>query len=221
MLKYPCLILDHDDTVVQTERAIGYPYFRDYLAKVRPGTALSFREYVHDCHNTVFPDMCREKWHFTDQELKEEYTLWQAYCKTHVPPLFPGIGDVIRRQKAAGGLVCVVSLSSRANITRDYEAHFGFQPDAIYACELPRERRKPQPWPLEDIMARFRLEPKDLLMVDDMKLGWTMAQSVGAQTACAAWSKLDFPDLMEEMRKICNYSFDTVAELEHFLFEED
>ena len=28
MLKYPCLVLDHDDTVVQTERAIGYPYFR-------------------------------------------------------------------------------------------------------------------------------------------------------------------------------------------------
>ena len=29
MLKYPCLVLDHDDTVVQTERYIGFPYFRD------------------------------------------------------------------------------------------------------------------------------------------------------------------------------------------------
>ena len=34
MLKYPCLVLDHDDTVVQTEKAIGYPYFRDYIARI-------------------------------------------------------------------------------------------------------------------------------------------------------------------------------------------
>lgn len=221
MLKFPCLILDHDDTVVQTERAIGYPYFRDYLEKVRPGTVLSFEEYVHDCHNTVFPDMCREKWHFTEEEMKDEYTLWQAYCATHIPPMFPGIDAVIRRQKAEGGLVCVVSLSSHANITRDYRALFGIQPDAVYDNDMPREHRKPNPWPLEDIMTRFRLEPKDLLMVDDMKLGWTMARSLGVPTAYAAWSKQDFPDLMEEMRNICDHSFDTAAELEHFLFEED
>ena len=44
MLKYTCLVLDHDDTVVQTERGIGYPYFRAYLQKIRPGTDLSFAE---------------------------------------------------------------------------------------------------------------------------------------------------------------------------------
>ena len=220
MLKYPCLILDHDDTVVQTERAIGYPYFRDYLAKVRPGANLSFREYVHDCHNTVFPDMCREKWHFTDEEMHEEYSLWQAYCAENIPPIFDGIDDLVRRQKEAGGLVCVVSLSSHANITRDYQAHFGFQPDAIYACELPREIRKPNPWPLQDIMERFSLKPEDLLMVDDMKLGWTMAQAAGIRTVHAAWSKPDFPELMAEMREICDYSFDTAKEMERFLFDE-
>ena len=41
MLKYRCLVLDHDDTVVQTEKAIGYPYFRDYIARVRPGKNLT------------------------------------------------------------------------------------------------------------------------------------------------------------------------------------
>ena len=54
MLKYPCLVLDHDDTVVQTEKAIGYPYFRDYLARIRPGTQLSYPEYVEKCNNMVF-----------------------------------------------------------------------------------------------------------------------------------------------------------------------
>ena len=33
MLKYKCLVLDHDDTVVQTERHIGYPYFKEYIEK--------------------------------------------------------------------------------------------------------------------------------------------------------------------------------------------
>ena len=219
MLKYPCLILDHDDTVVQTERAIGYPYFRDYLEMIRPGTNLSLPDYIRACHNTVFPDMCREKWQFTDEELKDEYANWQAYCAENIPPIFPGIDAIVRRQKEAGGLVCVVSLSSHANITRDYQAHFGFQPDAIYAYDLPREQRKPHPWPLNDIMEKFHLEPKDLLMVDDMKLGWTMARAAGVETAYAGWGKQDFPDLMEEMRQICDYSFDSARELERFLFD--
>lgn len=219
MLKYPCLVLDHDDTVVQTERAIGYPYFRDYLEKVRPGVTLTFPEYVRACHNTVFPDMCRKKWQFTDEEMKEEYALWQAYCAEHIPPIFPGVDDLIRRQKAEGGLVCVVSLSSHANIVRDYDAHFGFQPDAIYDNDMPREQRKPNPLPLLDIMARFRLKPEELLVVDDMMLGFTMAQRAGIKTAYAAWSKQDFPELMEEMKKVCDYSFDSTKELEHFLFD--
>ena len=113
MLKYPCLVLDHDDTVVQTERAIGYPYFRDYLKKIRPGIDISFREYVHTFHNAVFPDKCRERWQFSEEELAEEYTNWQIYRRTVVAPLYPGIDSVIRRQKAEGGLICVVSLSDR------------------------------------------------------------------------------------------------------------
>ena len=40
MLKFKCLVLDHDDTIVQTERTIGYPYFRDYIARIRPGQTL-------------------------------------------------------------------------------------------------------------------------------------------------------------------------------------
>ena len=66
--------MDHDDTVVQTEKAIGYPYFRDYLARIRPGTQLSYPEYVEKCNNMVFADMCQQQWHFTEEELYEEYS---------------------------------------------------------------------------------------------------------------------------------------------------
>ena len=38
MLKYKCLVLDHDDTVVQSEATINYPFFVYILDQYRPGT---------------------------------------------------------------------------------------------------------------------------------------------------------------------------------------
>ena len=219
MLKIKCLVLDHDDTVVQTEKTIGYPYFRDFIERVRPGKTLSYAEYVHDCNDQIFADMCREKWNFTEEELLEEYTGWKAYALANVPPLFPGIDTVIRRQKAEDGLVVVSSLSSRDNITRDYLTHLGFLPDAIYDYDLPHEQRKPSPFALEDIMARFGLKPEEILVVDDMKLAWRMAKPLGVPVAFAAWGKLEFPELSAEMRRICDFTFDSPEELEKFLFE--
>lgn len=219
MLKFPCLVLDHDDTVVQTEKTLGYPYFCYILNEFRPGQTISFRDYVHDCHELGFADMCRKRWQFTEQEQKEEYLGWMEYVMTHIPEVFPGIGDVIRRQKEAGGLVCVVSHSSEQNISRDYAHHFGITPDAIYGWDLPEDQRKPNPYPLLDIMERYQLSPKDILVVDDMKLAWKMADPLGVPIAFAAWGKEEFPELSDEMRQLCDFSFQTPAELEEFLFQ--
>ena len=71
MLKYPYLVLDHDDTVVQTEKTIGYPYFCYILDQFRPGETISFADYVQDCHNYGFAEMCRRRWQFTEEELIE------------------------------------------------------------------------------------------------------------------------------------------------------
>ncbi len=219
MLKYKCLVLDHDDTVVQTEKTIGYPYFCYILDQFRPGEMISFSDYVHDCHNYGFAEMCRRRWQFTAAEQKAEYEGWMDYVITHIPEIFPGIADVIRRQKEEGGLVCVVSHSSVTNITRDYQVHFGIQPDAIYGWDYPEHQRKPNPFPLEDIMRRYSLKPEDLLVVDDMKLAWYMAQPVGVEIAFAAWGKQEFPELAKEMRNICDFSFDSAKDLEKFLFD--
>lgn len=220
MLNYPCLVLDHDDTVVQSEKTIGYPFFCYILNQFRPGQTISLEDYVRDCHNYGFAEMCRRRWQFTEEEQRAEYRGWMDYVKTHIPDAFPGIGDVIRRQKEEGGMVCVVSHSSIENITRDYAVHFGIQPDAIYGWDLPEHQRKPNPYPLEDIMARYGFRPEELLVVDDMKLAWMMVQSVGVKIAFAGWGKADFPELAEEMRSICDFTFDSAEELEKFLFEE-
>ena len=89
MLKYPCLVLDHDDTVVQSETTINYPYFCYILDQFRPGATITLAEYIHGCFHLGFAEMCRQKYAFTEQELKEEYLGWKDYIRTHIPPPYP------------------------------------------------------------------------------------------------------------------------------------
>lgn len=219
MLKYPCLVLDHDDTVVQSETTINYPYFCYILDQFRPGTTITLEEYTQGCCHLGFAEMCRQKYNFTEQELIDEYHGWKEYIRSHIPAPYPGIKEIIRRQKEQGGLICVVSHSSREIIERDYEAHFGMRPDAIYGWDLPEKQRKPNPYPLEQIMSRYHLSPEQLLVIDDLKPAWEMATAAGVEIAFAAWSKAEFPELAEEMHRLCNYSFDSTKTLEKFLFD--
>lgn len=219
MLRYKCLVLDHDDTVVQSEKTLGYPYFREFMKTIRPEVTLTLADYVKGCHEMPFVDMCRSKWQFTDEELQAEWDGWKQYILTHIPAPYDGIDRIIRRQKEAGGLICVASLSGAQSITRDYVAHFGLEPDVIYGWDLPKDRQKPNPYPVLDCMDRFRLNLEDILVVDDMKLGWRMARSAGVEIAFSAWSKEDFPELTMEMRSLCDHSFDTPGQLERFLFD--
>ena len=137
MLKYKCLVLDHDDTVVQSMKTLSYPFFLFELEQFRPGETISLEDYILECHRLGFAELCRQRFHFTDEELKIEHKQWMEYIMSHIPDPYPGIEDVIRRQKAEGGLVCVVSHSSTENITRDYMTHFGMLPDDIFDCDLP------------------------------------------------------------------------------------
>lgn len=218
MLKYPCLILDHDDTVVQSETTINYPFFCYILEQFRPGASITFEEYTLGCFHDGFANMCRKNFNFTEQELVDEYLAWKAYIKTHIPDPFPGIYDIIHRHKKEGGILCVVSHSASENITRDYEKHFGILPDAIYGWDYPEEQRKPNIFPLMDIMNRFDLSSDQILMVDDLKPAWEMCSKVNVPIAFAGWSKLQVPQIYAEMESLCNFSFSSTKDLYEHLF---
>ena len=221
MLKFPCLVLDHDETVVQTEQNMGYPFFCEFLEKFRPGVKQSLSDYVYDCYFIGFVEMCRKRFHFTDEELRIEHEQWDAYVQAHIPDPYPGMDRIIKRQKELGGYICVVSHSHRDTILRDYETHFGIIPDQIYGFELPPELRKPAPYPLLDIMKKYNLRPQDLLVVDDANLACQMADPLGVKVAFPAWSKLECPDITREMTELCAYTFRSPEELEQFLFSAD
>lgn len=218
MLKYPCLVLDHDDTVVQSETTINYPFFCYILDQLRPGQTITLEEYTTGCFSPGFADMCRQRYQFTDEELDEEYCRWMDYVMTHTPDAFPGIKELILRYKRAGGIICVVSHSSIVNITRDYQTHFGILPDDIFGWDLPEHQRKPSTYPLEQIMQKYNLTPEQLLVVDDLKPAWFMCRKAGVPIAFAAWSKQNAPAISKEMTVLCDYTFHSPQELEEFIF---
>ena len=218
-MKYRCLVLDHDDTVVQTMKTMSYPFWCMELEIFRPGQTMTFEEFVLECHRRGFAGLCRDCFQFTDEELKQEHAMWMDYVMTHTPEVYPGIREIILRQKQEGGLVCVVSHSHLDNILRDYRAHFGLEPDAVYGWELPPHQRKPNTYPLEDIMARYHLKPEEILVVDDMKLACQMADPLGVRVAYSGWNGLGISEIDEEMRSICGCSFDSAEKLYNFLFD--
>ncbi len=218
-MRYQCLIFDHDDTVVNSTATIHWPCFVEYLGLRRPGMSCSLEKYFLRNFDPGFLVMCREDYGMSEEELQDETRYWQGYVKNHIPTAYPGIREIMERQKAAGGLVCVISHSFDYNIRRDYEANGLPAPDAVYGWEVPPERRKPMPWSLQEIMRDFDLRPEDVLMIDDLKPGYDMARACGVDFAAVGWSN-DIPEIERFMRANCRYYFKTVQELDAFLKEE-
>ena len=218
-MRYQCLIFDHDDTVVNSTATIHWHCFVDFLAERRPGMSCSLEKYFSKNFNPGFLPMCREDYGLSEAELDDELQFWKAYVREHVPNAYPGIREMMERQKAEGGLVCVVSHSLDYNILRDYRENGLPEPDAVYGWEQPLEKRKPSPWPLQEIMRRFDLQPKDLLMIDDLKPGYDMARACGVDFAAVGWAN-DIPAIERFMRGNCRWYFKTVPELAAFLKEE-
>ena len=219
MLKFPCLVLDHDDTVVQSEATVNYPFFVEFLKQHRPGASITMHEYISECFHPGYIEMCKARFDFTEEELQLEYTQWKEHIRSHIPAAYPGIERIIRGQKAEGGILCVISQSSQENIARDYNAHFGIQPDEIYGWDLEPHQRKPSPWALEQIMDKYQLTPEQILVVDDMKAAVQMSRAATCPIAFAGWGRVDFPEISAEMTQLCDYTFFSTENLEKFLFD--
>ena len=215
-MRYKCLVFDHDDTVVNSTATIHHPSFLKYLAQYRPGRTCSLEKYFLRNFEPGFIPMCREDYDMTDADLDIEVRFWQEYVEEHIPAAYAGIREIMLRQKAEGGLICVASHSLEKNIRRDYAANDLPQPDMVFGWDLPMERRKPNPFPLEEIMRTYGLAPGELLMIDDLKPGFDMASSCGVDFAAAGWAN-DIEEIERFMRQNSRYYFKTVEELDKFL----
>ena len=220
MLKYPCLVLDHDDTTVNSTATVHYPCFVEYMEKYFPDVHLTLEEYFRYNFDPgvveLFTKICGMTW---DQMLEEE-AYWKEYVKHHVPKAYPGIREILTEQKKHGGKICVVSHSFTENILRDYRENDLPEPDLIFGWESPPEQRKPAVYPLEQIMKTFGMKPEELLVVDDLKPGYDMAKAAGVPFAAAGWAN-DIRQIETFMRENCGLYFKTVGELGDYLFHSE
>ena len=217
-MRYRCLVMDHDDTVVNSTATIHFPSFLAYLQKVRPGKTYTLEDYFSKNFDPGIISLFTDELGFSKREMDEEFAFWQEYVKTRGPKAYPGIREILERHKAEGGLLAVISHSVRDTIVRDYRENGLPQPDVIFGWELPEHQRKPHPWPMEQLMQRYGLRPEEILTVDDLKPGYDMCRACGVPFAAAGWAN-DVPEIERFMRQNCDFYFKTVAELDAFLRE--
>ena len=215
-MKYKCLVFDHDDTVVNSTATIHYPAFIEFLKQNRPGRWCSLEDYFIFNFNPGFIETCTVNFGMTEEELDREVEFWLNYVSEHIPDAYPGIREIMQQHKEQGGIITVVSHSMKHNILRDYAYNNLPEPNLVYGWEEPVEHRKPNTWPLEQIMKKFDLSPSEILMIDDLKPGYDMAVSAGVDFAAAGWSN-NIAEIENFMRSNCEHYFKTVGELSRFL----
>lgn len=210
-MRYKCLCLDHDDTVVNSTATIHYPCFIQYLREHYPSLANNYTiesYFVKNFHPGI-TELLRDEVGLNCEQLREEEEYWRAYVKNHIPDIYPGMREILAEFSARGGIIAVTSHSYRSYIERDYAYHGLPMPDAVYGWDLSPELRKPSPYSVLDVMRRFSLSREDVLVVDDLKPGFDMARGAGVSFAAAGWA-YDVPEIESFMRENCDFYLPTV-----------
>jgi phosphoglycolate phosphatase/pyrophosphatase PpaX len=180
---------------------------------------LSLEDFVSYCFNPGFLSLCKDILKLSEDEQEYQYKVWKSYTKTKVPDFYPGFPEIIKQYKESGGIICVVSHSESEQIARDYMLNCNFTPDLIFGWELEEHQRKPNPYPVLEIMKKFNLKSSDILVVDDLKPGLDMARSCNIKFAAAGWSHI-VPEIKEYMGKNSDYYFSTVDSFNKFILSE-
>ena len=218
-MKYKCLILDHDDTVVNSTATIHFPCFVEYLRERYPDIADNYtlESYlVKNFHPGVI-SLFRDEIGMSAEELAEEEAYWANYVKSHIPVAYPGMKEILERFISEGGIVIVDSHSLTRYIERDWKKNGLPTPHYIYGWDIPKENRKPSPFTVLGALERFSLSRDEVLVVDDLKPGYDMARGAGVDFAAAGWA-YDVPEIESFMREHCDYYLSDLSALEKLVF---
>lgn len=220
-LKYPCLILDHDDTTVDSTSIIHYPAYLEAMRILRPGyPTLTLAQFYQKHISLGFFAYLQDELKMDPEELERELEIWRDFTRQRIPVFYPEMIDFLLDYRARGGVITVSSHSEAEMIERDYRANMdNFLPDLIFGWDESESRRKPDPYPVMVTMKQFDLKPEQILIVDDLKWGIMMGKSAGAATAAAGWGHR-VPEVESYMREICDYYWATVRELREFIMKD-
>ncbi|MBT3274284.1 MAG: HAD family phosphatase [Spirochaetales bacterium] len=224
-MKYKCLILDHDDTIVDSSATVHYPAYLETMANLRSESKPVDLDgwFLKNFHPGILEYLTGELG-FSPAELEEEYRVWRSYSSTRQPHFYPGVVDFLAEYQKQGGRIAVVSHSERDIIERDYRSvsadpsHPVLQvPELIFGWEMPEDKRKPAPWPVLETLRVYGITPEEALVLDDLKPAVVMARAAGVPVAGAGWGH-NIREIVDYMKENCNHYFSTVTELRRLIF---
>ena len=217
-MRYKCVILDHDDTVAESSRAIHHPAHREVMRLMRPELRpLDFDEWMLKNFEPGVMEYLQGELGMDTAEIQVEHGIWRSFSARQDAPFFDGVVELLE-EFAIHGSIAVVSHSEVDVIERNYAfaSQGRVKPDLIYGWDFDPKRRKPSPWPVHEILRRLGLSEEEVIVVDDLKPGVEMAREAGVAIAGAGWA-YDIPRIRSYMRAMCDFYFDTVAALHSHL----
>ena len=217
-MKYRCLILDHDDTAVDSTPQLHYPAHIEVMKELRPKEApISLETWMLKNFSPGIMEYMVNELHLSPAEVDREYEIWQKFIAGKQVPFFPGFIDLLKDYHNAGGILTVVSHSTKERILEDY-AFVGAENliQAVYGWDRNESRRKPSPYPVLQILEQFQLHPGEALILDDLKPAISMAKSTGVAMGAAGWG-IHVPEIFDYMKKYSDFFFKTVEDLRVFL----
>jgi phosphoglycolate phosphatase-like HAD superfamily hydrolase len=217
MIRYKCLVIDHDDTSVDSTPHIHYPAFLEAMKILRPDyRGIGIDQYFIKNFDPGLTDFLKKEIGLTEAEMFEEFKIWRSFTDRMIPEFFRGFLDILREYKGQGGIIAVVSHSEKEIIERDYRNRSPVHPDIIFGWDNDETKRKPEPFPVHEIIKTFGLNREDVLVVDDLKTGLVMAKKSGVKFATAGWA-YDIGFIRDFMKKNSDYYFSTVREFGEFV----
>ncbi len=221
-LRYRCLLLDHDDTALDSTAMVHHPAHVAAMTVLRPGQpVVDLESFFLKNFEPGFSAFVRGELGFTDAEMAVEYDIWRAHTARSRPPFFPGFLDALAAYRQAGGRFVVVSHSESDTIWKHYrEDGQGLMPEAVFGWDEGEGRRKPDPWPVLETLRRLDLEPRDLLVVDDLRPGILMAHAAGVDAVAAGWAHR-LPAIRAYMEANTLGVLDTIGDFAAFILQTD
>lgn len=218
-LRYKCLVIDHDDTAVDSTASIHYPAHVEVMRLMRPGKqVISLEEFLRKSFDPGLLEYYRTELGMTDEEIAAEYEIWTEYAAGRIPRFYDGFLEFLSEHRSRGGLIAVVSHSTRELIERDYLSAGNLVPDVIFGWDSDKAKRKPSPHPILEILRSYDLHAEELLVVDDLRPGVLMAKAARVSIAGAGWGHR-IREIEEYMRSNCTRYFRTVESLRRYIFE--
>ena len=112
-MRFRCLVMDHDDTTVNSTATIHFPSFLAYLKLVRPEASYTLEDYFRKNFDPGIMALFTGELGFSEQELEGEFRFWQDWVRTRVPCAYPGIREILQRHNYdSSSVIAVTSLRS-------------------------------------------------------------------------------------------------------------